>query len=558
MIVIIGGGLSGLITAYELAKAGLDVEIYEKDEILGGMAKSKYINKIPTEHSWRGFMSNYFNIFDLFKKLPLNLGLTREQVKEHKYVIYKNNVYDISHFIKDHPGGSLINFGLGNDIEEVWNKYFVSWHSKNPKVIEALTKNKIGELVKSSYDTLVPLEMISLYNDISNNKPKLSFVDTIYLGYIYLKYLFSNKRKCQFYETRLFDVVNLSKISKLGYDFIVKCLTGPGLGLDYNNASIGHILFYIHGYLKTPGKVKWYITDRPSNDAIINPLINELKRFGVKIHYNSTYKHLIIEQNKITGILIDDKIVKANDYVIAINPNNLSFENNIKITNNQISFRLGFNNKLILPKNGFVLMDSKFNITFYPQDQFFSELNLNTLWSGTCVQPVNDIYTFEEFKNEIVSQFIESNELQEIIKKLNNKIITKNDINYIEIYDEWQWNDKHFESKNKKWVNTFENDKNRPQQTTKYDNLYLTGGYTNTSFKIWSMESSCESAKIVANLILEKYKKPLCFLYNHDNINGIFSWLDDILYYNNMNSIIDVIIIIIIIIIILVLKKIKK
>ena len=69
MIVIIGAGISGLICALELAKKGFKVVIYEQDNIPGGMAKSYRINNIPTEHSWRGFMSFYRNIFDVLKQL---------------------------------------------------------------------------------------------------------------------------------------------------------------------------------------------------------------------------------------------------------------------------------------------------------------------------------------------------------------------------------------------------------------------------------------------------------------------------------------------------------
>ena len=39
-VIIIGGGLSGLITTYELLKRGYDVEIIEASSAVGGLAKS--------------------------------------------------------------------------------------------------------------------------------------------------------------------------------------------------------------------------------------------------------------------------------------------------------------------------------------------------------------------------------------------------------------------------------------------------------------------------------------------------------------------------------------
>ena len=44
MIAIFGAGISGLSAALELIEKGIKVFIFEKDELPGGMAKSKRIN----------------------------------------------------------------------------------------------------------------------------------------------------------------------------------------------------------------------------------------------------------------------------------------------------------------------------------------------------------------------------------------------------------------------------------------------------------------------------------------------------------------------------------
>jgi uncharacterized protein with NAD-binding domain and iron-sulfur cluster len=62
-IIIFGGGISGLTTAHLLIKKGFNVEIYESEPIIGGMARSirdNYTNT-PTEHSWRGYAPFYRN-----------------------------------------------------------------------------------------------------------------------------------------------------------------------------------------------------------------------------------------------------------------------------------------------------------------------------------------------------------------------------------------------------------------------------------------------------------------------------------------------------------------
>uniref|UniRef100_A0A804HTS2 Uncharacterized protein n=1 Tax=Musa acuminata subsp. malaccensis TaxID=214687 RepID=A0A804HTS2_MUSAM len=39
-VAVIGAGISGLASAYTLAKAGVDVVLYEKEDYLGGHAKT--------------------------------------------------------------------------------------------------------------------------------------------------------------------------------------------------------------------------------------------------------------------------------------------------------------------------------------------------------------------------------------------------------------------------------------------------------------------------------------------------------------------------------------
>ena len=61
-IIIFGGGLSGLTLAHELCKKNFKILIIEKDNQLGGMARSNIEqNYIPSEHSW-GDMLHFIKI----------------------------------------------------------------------------------------------------------------------------------------------------------------------------------------------------------------------------------------------------------------------------------------------------------------------------------------------------------------------------------------------------------------------------------------------------------------------------------------------------------------
>ena len=53
------------------------------------------------------------------------------------------NKYDITDFIPKHPGGSIINNAKNKNLDEVWEKYNVTWHKTNANVQNILKKYKI-------------------------------------------------------------------------------------------------------------------------------------------------------------------------------------------------------------------------------------------------------------------------------------------------------------------------------------------------------------------------------------------------------------------------------
>ena len=90
---IFGGGIAGMTVAHELVEKGFDVTLYEKDDSLGGMAKSKRNNTIPSEHSWRGYAKFYYNALEIMNRIPINdsfkkesyqsQNITLEEIKKH-------------------------------------------------------------------------------------------------------------------------------------------------------------------------------------------------------------------------------------------------------------------------------------------------------------------------------------------------------------------------------------------------------------------------------------------------------------------------------------------
>jgi len=67
-VVIIGGGIAGLSAATLLSEhPNMEIEIYEKEERLGGQAASMFNSNCSIEHCWRVFAINYHNLWNIFK-----------------------------------------------------------------------------------------------------------------------------------------------------------------------------------------------------------------------------------------------------------------------------------------------------------------------------------------------------------------------------------------------------------------------------------------------------------------------------------------------------------
>jgi hypothetical protein len=229
----------------------------------------------------------------------------------------------------------------------------------------------------------------------------------------------------------------------------------------------------------------------------------------------------------------------------------------------QISFRIGINKEIKYPIDNiaFVMNDSEFNITWYPQEKLWKQKpKIKSLWSGTIIdfekkgelfnKPAEHLDN-EELKKEIIYQILRSKSFRKLIYDNNGFYINKDDIDYIEIWYEWDFNDGTQEQENKKWVNNIYNEKFRPLQKTEYGNLFLSGAHTKTSINIWSMEGAIESGKITANYILDKYNKPNIIHYKHEQPFYIkfFQYIDNILYKLYLPNIVNLLIIIILIII---------
>jgi len=604
---IFGAGISGLTVAHELSEKGFDVYIYEKDDDIGGMGKSK-INSlnIPTEHSWRGYNpSFYINCVEIMKRIPTDFKCNTNEyfenedekvydiseVQKHKsendlWTYYEGNVYDITEFVRRHPGGRSILKAGGKNLKTVWEDNRVSWHNKYDRVQNILKKYKIGRLKEGFSHNK---RKYSVYDNLKTEKLKFSFlkkdrqmslgsVDYIKLALLVAQNICSDKRKTEWKNILARDYIK-DNFGEDVYEYILYGFTGPGIGADLNSISLYQFCYFTSFYTDN-----WRAMNKPTSQAWFDHWKKYLVSKNVKFIRSSLKKINVKDKRIINCEMSDGAIVSSDEFCFALNPNNAIeiFENsnmkdyetiftNLRTVNNQISFCIVFNKKIYFPKdiNSIVLIDSLFNITMYPQDRIWCKdyfSSTRSLWSGTCCQSQNGIQlTIEEFKKEIIKQIFECTEFLNILQRNNNNYrIQTYDIEFIDIYDEWVYKDGRIETKNKKWVNTLYNDEFKPTNSTVYDNFYITGGHTKTSFEIWSMESSVESGKISANLILSKYKKQKAFIHTHSN-NAFIRFLglaDNVLYAVALPNIVVVLILLLVVsfvvVIIIALRRRKK
>ena len=587
-VIIFGAGISGLTAAHELIEKGFSVTIYEKDSLVGGMARSNRTKEnVPTEHSWRGYAPFYYNTFDIMKRIPINNNI---ESFNHKQLIttYKGKKYDLTHFVNKHPGGHIIMKAHNKNLEEVWEDHEGSWHKNNTTVKEVLKKYKIEKFTqKTVYDNLSKkgINFILLKNNkvLSN---RVSPIDLPYLIYTFSKVILSEDRKKKYYKENLNKKIK-KNISKKSYYYLTDYIAGPGFGLDKNTMSTAHFTNFMEKNIFSKknnnwsGSSNWTVLNQPTNEGWLNPWKEYLQSKGVKFIFNSELYKLNYSNNKINYVEVKNNnlIEKINSdiFIVAINPfeyqdilqrSNLSEYKryqDMNTVNNQISFRLGFDKKINFKNNNdsFVLIDSPYNITFYNQEQHWEKGinlgmngNIKTLCSGTCILPYRPgsltkksamSLKLDELKEEIIHQFFECKSLLKIIEKNNNIQITKNNIIFIDIFDDFYETETGLKSKNKKWVNNFYNEEFRPSNITKFNNLYIAGSHTKTSINLWSMESAVESGKMVSNILLKKYNKQPAYIYNHSSPLYIkpFQKIDNLLYKLNLPQLIDTLIILI-------------
>lgn len=287
-VIVLGGGVAGLSAAHELAERGFAVEVYERNSIPGGKARSVEVPDtgrdgrpgFPGEHGFRFFPRFYKHVTDTMKRIP--------------YGKNKNGVYD-----------NLI------DTSRIEMALF----DRAPFVM-------CSRFPRSMEDFILVIQ--DAYSDA--------------LGV--------TKDDCKFFGERIWQIMTScqqrrdSEYEKLGWwEFIdadsrseaYQNIFGYGLtrslvAAKANLAStktVGDILVQLIFDDLEPGIATDRVLNGPTNDVWINPWLKHLESLGVQYHLNSRVTEIICDGNQITSVKIEkdgEHIEVKGDYYVSAMP----------------------------------------------------------------------------------------------------------------------------------------------------------------------------------------------------------------------------------------------
>ena len=256
-IIVIGGGLSGMISAYELLKRGYDVEIIDSDSSLGGLAKSikwgknnvdlgphiyhtpdqdikNYWNKefknllVEKKHWAKNYKNNHFYDYPISKEFINSLDKKTSQqiykeLKQSKNVSNATSFYDYTLAL---AGPTLQKMFFIDYPEKVWGlstkKLDANWAPKRVEIREKSRPfyNKQYAAVGVNGSGTIMLELhkkiLNLKGQISLNEKVLE-LNTLNNRILNIK---TNKRNIELFPKQI--VINTTSITNISKQLHIK------------------------------------------------------------------------------------------------------------------------------------------------------------------------------------------------------------------------------------------------------------------------------------------------------------------------------------------------
>ncbi|XP_025679805.1 uncharacterized protein [Arachis hypogaea] len=152
-VAVVGGGISGLVSAYVLAKEGVNVTLYEKEDYLGGHAKTVNVEGLDLDLDFMVFNRvSYPNMMELFENLGVDMKLS-----------------DMS-FAISLDGGRGCEWGSRNGLSGLF--------AQKKNVINPHFWQMLREIIKFQDDVTSYLDMLDNNLDMERNETLEQFIKT--------------------------------------------------------------------------------------------------------------------------------------------------------------------------------------------------------------------------------------------------------------------------------------------------------------------------------------------------------------------------------------------
>ncbi|WP_433543773.1 hydroxysqualene dehydroxylase (plasmid) [Streptomyces sp. CA-294286] len=292
-VAVLGGGVSGLSAAQELAERGYAVTVYEYHDALGGKARSMPVpgsgrggrGPLPGEHGFRFFPGFYRNLPDTLRRIPYRGSATG---------VHGNLVAATEElFVRD---------GGRPDLRLPFRTVL------KPPPLQSLLPRKLLDTVVGVLDTslhLPPTELAYFTNRV------LVFLTSC-----------EERRVQQWERLPWWDFIAADRMSR-DYQHLL------GVGLTRNivatkaemasTRTVGRVLqafvynILAQGHDGEPDRV----LNAPTNEAWIDPWEHHLRRLGVHFVMNTEVQQVLYEAGRIKGVRVRDRAHDTSRTVVA-------------------------------------------------------------------------------------------------------------------------------------------------------------------------------------------------------------------------------------------------
>jgi hypothetical protein len=481
-VAILGGGIAGLTAAHELINRGFSVDVYERNPIAGGMARTKNAGSLsmPVEMGWRGYGAAYTNLFEIMQQIPAGDGRT-----------VRDNLRRL--------------------------------HCVNPTNDD--TNDTINAILSLTSHTLTTRErwlvLDAVFHSLTACNERLEQLDDVS------------------WSQRVYH--RLNGISDKAYKYVVHSL-GPYLGYTSEKCNVSGVTAFAERQFTVAPNFEFYQANAPTSEAWFDHWVPDLERRGVRFHFNTRIVDIVPDGSRIGSVIVSNgngpQSIASDHYICALsieaiaklvesNPRLDSLSDLIPLAQRgrqtmlSVQYFLDQRVDLEYPftTHGVYLPDSPWAIMIQTQAGAWegnvdlparSDGRVRDVWSvGICVTDKPGIRiqkafvdcTPAEVEEEAWAQVLACEGLIAASRAEGGGTLRDVKVAGFYMWDSFTVQDGKMQTWEPRWTNNVGTLRLRPPNETAFDNLVLAGAYTRTDMEIYCMEGACESGRRAAATI---------------------------------------------------------